>query len=97
MATQRPSFPRADTDAISMTSMNQSSGSKGQPEYLGEDYKNPKGPSYVAEDEVPQYETEVGEVRPVEDAKDLVTKVIHVDDDMSINPWYVRSHRVSKC
>jgi len=89
MATQRPSFPRADTDAISMTSMNQSSGSKGQPEYLGEDYKNPKGPSYVAEDEVPQYETEVGEVRPVEDAKDLVTKVIHVDDDMSINPWYV--------
>ena len=85
MASQRPSFPRADTDAISMTSM--AGNSKGQPEYLDSDFKNAKGPSYVAEDEVPQYESEVGEVRPVEDAKDLVTKVIHVDDDMSINPW----------
>lgn len=73
----RPSFAHGDNDAISMQSMDRSTSSKngGQPEYLGDaDMKNPKGPGFVAEEyPVPAYEEEVGEVRPVEDAKDLVS------------------------
>jgi hypothetical protein len=79
-----------DNDGISLQSMDRSSGSKAaQPEYIG-DMKDTKGPGYIDTEEVPAYDgEEVGEVRPVEDAKDLVTKVIHVDDDPSINPWCV--------
>lgn len=68
-----------DQDAISMRSMEQSTSSKngGQPEYLGDaDMKHPKGPGYVAEEyPVPAYEEaeEIGEVRPVEDAKGMIT------------------------
>jgi len=87
--------PHTDIDEISMRSFKDHSGSSkaGEPEYLGQDLKNPKGPGYVNEDEIPGYDTEMGsvgdmgEVRPVEDAKDLVTKVIHVEDDPTMNPW----------
>jgi hypothetical protein len=34
--------------------------------------------------------------RPLETAEDIVTNVIHVDDDPSMNPWTVRMFVVGK-
>lgn len=92
---QRPSFARADTDGISLQNIDYSTSSKqenGAPEYLG-DVKDSKGGAYITEDpeDVPQYDTELGEVKIVEDAKDLVTQVIHVDDDPTVSPWTFRA------
>lgn len=35
-------------------------------------------------------DSEIHYSKPVEDAMDLVTEVLHVDDDTSLNPWTFR-------
>ena len=48
----------------------------------------------VGDDVLPDYDDEEDGVQkveaPVETAKDLLTKVLHVDDDPSISPWTFR-------
>jgi hypothetical protein len=44
-------------------------------------------PSYFVDPEVPIGE---GDIKNLETAEDIVTTVIHVDDDPTLNPWTFR-------
>lgn len=79
----RPGFARADTDQV-VNSEERGSSSKGTYELQD---PNPKSGTFVSaklDDDAPAYEVEdfdEGTNVPIESAKDLVTKIIHVEDD----------------
>src|SRR5271170_191795 len=58
---------------------------KGTDEHHGKD-------AAVAQGAVPAYdsEEEFGQIKVVSDAKDIVTSVLHVEDDPSLSPWTFR-------
>lgn len=63
---------------------------------------NEKGESAtVDEDALPVYNAEAedhfGETIVVETAKDLVTHILHVQDDPSLNPWTFRMFLIGRC
>jgi len=103
MASKRPGFERADTDKASgnpLSSTNyelQGADSKGGP------FATVRG--FNHDDAVPQYEEAENEevVRDgaqltdkVETAADIITKVIHVDDDPEMNPLTFRTFFVGR-
>lgn len=49
-------------------------------------------PKFDAEEE-----DHFGETIVVQDAKELVTHVLHVDDDPTLNPWTFRAFFLGKC
>ncbi|MCJ1312805.1 hypothetical protein MMC25_006481 [Agyrium rufum] len=53
---------------------------------------NEKDPAVFSEDVAPAYDVERGEhdPAPITSAKDLVTNILHVDDDPTLNPWTFR-------
>ena len=98
MPQQRPGFARQDTDrAISLKSLDRGESSKPK---LAEANTNDNGKvdAIVADAELPQYEGEdkIHDEGHVSTAEDLVTQVIHVDDDPSLNPWTFRMFFLGK-
>ena len=96
---ERPSFSRHDTDAVvnedekkpygTTTSVDKSSAEfRGSKESVG------KGFEAGITEPPPYHDTEAaigeGEIGALETAEDIVTTVIHVDDDPTINPWTFR-------
>ena len=100
---QRPGFIRQPTD-VSLTSFDKighhappnlpqagpstslnDEGMKDNDEHHGKDAE-------ARETEVPAYDGEegYGQIEVVSDAKDIVTSVLHVEDDPSLNPWTFR-------
>ncbi|KAL1627518.1 hypothetical protein SLS56_006342 [Neofusicoccum ribis] len=100
MSTQRPAFSRENTDiALHELEPQRSSSSQPQAEFVvpkANDGKNTRESAKVEDvpsESPPPYEgerTRFGEAIVIEDAKDLVTTVIHVEDDESLNPWTFR-------
>jgi hypothetical protein len=88
---QRLGFTRTDTDKVSRESekVSQPLAPDSEKSFV----KNP-GITYVA-DELPIFdaakEDHFGEVAVLTDAKDVLTHVIHVDDDPSLSPWTFRA------
>lgn len=88
MATQRPSFQRADTDfdpsKATTSSFDPEKHAAPSPEitYMGGDDE----PEFIA-----AKEDHFGETAVLSDAKDVLTHVIHVDDDPSLSPWTARA------
>lgn len=94
MATQRPGFTRTSTDVAS-TGNGVGNTSPVDPEKDGYHSKAAKeGINYIAEDS-PLFdaskEDHFGEATVLTDAKDVLTHVIHVDDDPSLSPWTFRA------
>jgi hypothetical protein len=98
---ERPSFTRHDTDAVvnedekkpyaATTSADHSSTEfRGSKESMGKGYEGGTTalpPPYHHDTEAAIGEGEIG---ALETAEDIVTTVIHVDDDPTINPWTFR-------
>ena len=96
MATQRTGFDRTDTDLALTTGMDEktehklvkvSSTSKSSGSITG-------SPNFEEKEDVgiqapPAYDVEEGEIH-VASAKDLVTQILHVEDDPTLNPWTFR-------
>lgn len=100
-ARQRPGFGRQDTDGFVLDNISSPSSSKSSTnkKNLGESPAKEVAdvdvkPLDSLEDELPQYDAENDGVahitEPVETAKDLITQVIHVEDDPSLSPWTFR-------
>lgn len=97
----RPSFARSNTD-ISLTHLDNKNGEQSSSNiYQAGDRKHSIGKEEhgkTAEvngtDDLPAYDVDEdyghGHMRRVSDAKDIVTSVLHVEDDPSINPWTFR-------
>jgi hypothetical protein len=98
---ERPSFTRHDTDAVpnedekkpytSATDANQSSGEfhhSKESMSKGQEAGDKELPSYHYHDA--EANIGEGEIGALDTAEDIVTTVIHVDDDASINPWTFR-------
>ena len=67
-----------------------------------QDFSNEKnGSAEVVDDAPPRYDAEAedhfGETTVVSTAKDLVTHILHVQDDPSLNPWTFRMFFLGKC
>ncbi|KAI9833358.1 MAG: hypothetical protein M1819_003753 [Sarea resinae] len=95
MATKRPGFARVDTDrGIAMDDMDHKSSSVdiGKPGFIDTGAKDGLKVSESARPDSSEGgdEVQTGETMIVSTAEDLVTNVIHVDDDPSINPWTFR-------
>ncbi|WPG98249.1 Hypothetical protein R9X50_00103700 [Acrodontium crateriforme] len=94
---KRPGFPRADTDHHGASILNPSSKDPdGKNTYESSDKDAKSGPciNQHTNDEVPAYEKDdfaEGESAPVETALDVVTKIVHVEDDQSLNPITFRT------
>jgi hypothetical protein len=104
---ERPSITRNDTDAVAnedekkpygttTTSADHSSGEfRGSKESIGKGQE-----AGVQELPAFHYDTEAaigeGEIGALETAEDIVTTVIHVDDDPTINPWTFRMFFIGK-
>lgn len=86
MATQRPGFQRHDTD---FHNNDEGHSSSFDPE------KHSGAPEITYMDEEPEFiaakEDHFGETAVLSDAKDVLTHVIHVDDDPSLSPWTFRA------
>ena len=50
----------------------------------------------VSGEDISSFEEDVRQTKVVSTAKDLVTNVLHVEDDMSVNPWTLRMFVVGK-
>jgi hypothetical protein len=96
---ERPSFTRHDTDAVVNEDEKKPYGTTTSADHSSGEYRNSKesiGKGYTAgTTELPPYhDTEAaigeGEIGALETAEDIVTTVIHVDDDPTINPWTFR-------
>lgn len=107
MATKRPTFGRVDTD-IPLSDLDskspghlkdESSRDASKRDYLDEDKS--AGAHVTEVDGLPTYDAEAedhfGEGIVVTNAKDLVTHVLHVDDDPSLNPWTFRAFFLGAC
>jgi hypothetical protein len=90
MATQRPSFTRSDTDL----NVENSSTPSRDVEKIAIDNKTASADTADVEGSpvfgVTQ-EDHFGEVAVLTDAKDVLTHVIHVDDDPTLSPWTLRA------
>ena len=105
MASHRPGFARHDTDGIDNNPLNYlRNDSKGnvynshrdiEMEGYGASSKHgDDGIHYTGSDSASfdaAKEDHFGEAIVVTDAKDLLTHVIHVDDDSSLSPWTFRT------
>jgi len=100
MASQHPGFPGTTNEGISLHEPgNTPPSSKMEAEYMGE-RGDPKAKPDVYGEEVnhsgmPNYDEHDGgindgEVKVMHSAEDLMTNVIDVDDDPSLNPWTFR-------
>jgi hypothetical protein len=89
MATQRPGFTRNDTDIH-----NEERGETTSYE-LRDSEKEARSPeiTYVSDSPIfdASKEDHFGEVEVLLDAKDVLTHVIHVDDDPTLSPWTFRA------
>jgi len=92
MATKRPGFARADTD-IALTDMGHSSSNDVEKEAPSPEVTslNNESPVFDA-----SKEDHFGEADVISDAKDIVTHVIHVDDDPTLSPWTFRAFFLGK-
>ena len=88
-AFHRPTYPRSDTD-ISLQDRGTASDSK-DAQFVSLDGKDS---AYVDENAVPAYDNDDVQVGVVHDAKDLITTVISVEDDPTLNPW-VRANPIA--
>ena len=105
MASQRPTFARNDTD-MPMSDLEKSGGiakSASPNGSLSDDPEVQKGAraqSTGVDSTLPHYDAReddhFGEGVVVETAKDVVTHVLHVDDDPSLNPWTFRAYFLGK-
>ncbi|GAB7352500.1 hypothetical protein MBLNU459_g2902t1 [Dothideomycetes sp. NU459] len=101
MATQRQGFARADSElgGISLRSLdNRGEGSSKDSDKdwrKDGDVKSVKAGVTEVNDAPPHFEAEeenhFGEAIVITDAKELVTTVLHVDDDPTLNPWTFRA------
>jgi hypothetical protein len=86
MATQRPGFQRHTTD---IHNDEEGHSTSYDPE------KHTGSPEIVYMDEEPEFiaakEDHFGETAVLSDAKDVLTHVIHVDDDPTLSPWTFRA------
>ena len=99
MAALRPTYSRADTDIVSPTtdtSLESATNDSYKPfeKYDSRnDLLNEKSAT-VEGTALPTYDAEAdnhfGEADVLTTAKDLVTHVLHVDDDPSLSPWTFR-------
>ncbi|KIW33917.1 OPT family small oligopeptide transporter [Cladophialophora immunda] len=99
-ARQRPGFTRTDTDGIPLEPISPSSSSGN----IKKDAKSPGDSKAdgvidvksvdILQESLPAYDPDndgVAHIKePVTTAEDLVTQVIHVQDDPSLNPWTFR-------
>jgi hypothetical protein len=88
---QRPGFARTDTDKVSRESEKVTQTSAPDSEKA---FHRKLDITYVS-DELPLFdaakEDHFGETAILTDAKDVLTHVIHVDDDPSLSPWTFRA------
>lgn len=95
MATKRPGYARSTTEGARV-SLEDVSTAPVQPETEKVlDEKDLKNEADISTDSVPSYGEVVGETvessaKVLETANDLVTQVLIVEDDPSINPWTFR-------
>jgi hypothetical protein len=91
MATQRPSFTRYGTD---LNAENSATTSRDDEEKIAIDNKTASADAADA-DGSPLFdatqEDHFGEAAVLTDAKDVLTHVIHVDDDPTLSPWTLRA------
>ena len=93
----RPGFERKDTDGISLEPVKASSSTRMDDDSERRN-EEPKEGQFVdvnpIDPAIPAYDVEndgFGRIsQPVETAKDLVTQVLHVDDDPTLNPLTFR-------
>ena len=101
-ARMRPGFERTDTDNMPMPSSSQK---KEEEAYEMRNFNDSKTEGVIEVDPVdaaiPHYDAEndgFGHIsQPVETAKDLVTQVLHVDDDPTLNPLTFRVAFLGMC
>lgn len=94
MATQRPGFQRADTDFATTSALDEEKNGAhvkaGSPDI-----------HYMTEDSDGAFdatkEDHFGEAVVLENAKDILTHIIHVDDDPTLSPWTFRAFFLGKC
>ena len=88
---QRLGFTRTDTDKVSRESEQPAPSPRRDSEKA---YDKKPDITYVG-DELPAFdaakEDHFGEAVVLTDAKDVLTHVIHVDDDPSLSPWTFRA------
>jgi hypothetical protein len=91
MATQRPGFTGAGTDLDTKRDAT----TPGYEEEKAIDEKIPSAITTPVGDAEPQFdatqEDHFGEAAILTDAKDVLTHVIHVDDDPTLSPWTLRA------
>lgn len=98
---ERPSFTRQDTDAVVRGDEKTAYATGVEPEKSSSDYRVSKDSGDKTAGagfrELPEYhlhDTEAaigeGEIGNLESAEDIVTTVIHVDDDPTLSPWTFR-------
>ena len=98
---ERPSFTRHDTDAVPNEDEKKPYAVTSGADNSSGEFRDSKGstekkPFEDGTTEMPPYyhDTEAaigeGEIGALETAEDIVTTVIHVDDDPTINPWTFR-------
>ena len=100
MASKRPGFERADTD-IPLANMDRKSIEQSSNDVYNGEFRDEKdtADTNVLETgvrgdltayDVAVAENHFGEAMVVSTAKDLVTHVLHVDDDPTLSPWTFR-------
>jgi len=105
MASQRPAYARADTDLSMRGGVDSKAHEAGSNDVYYKSDKsseaNEKGNhGGLTEAALPVYAIEAedhfGEADVVHTAKDIVTHVLHVDDEKSLNPWTFRMFFIGK-
>ena len=101
MASLRPTYSRADTDIVPATLDRLSTLKSDDTDLAYENRKYDSKDGILNEksavpmvDSLPSYDAEAddhfGQGDVVTTAKDLLTHILHVDDDPSLNPWTFR-------
>lgn len=87
---KRPGHTREKSDIALVTTTSSDANSKGdfKETFNDSDVRERAAPGEV--DDLPAYEPEFGEEVVVTETKDLITTVIHVDDDETLSPWTFR-------
>ncbi len=93
MATLRPGFIGTDTDNVAVEPFTKKDDY--DPEKVDIDSKVHSPEINYLDESLPEFdaskEDHFGEVAVLSDAKDLLTHVIHVDDDPTLSPWTFRA------
>lgn len=94
MATHRPTFQRADTD-IPLQDIGDKGASSATNDGKAKLDEKSASPEVYSIEGLPTYDAHAddhfGEAIVVTQAKELVTTVLHVDDDPTLNPWTFRA------